>query len=748
MRTLRVTRRARRCSSALTAAAACQGVWKTTAQPSPVRAVHVALLHTGKVLLVAGSGNDRGYFDAGTFKTSIWDPTTETVPGRVDAVGRVLRRARVPARRQAARRRRHDRLPRPGHEQRQRRVAADLRVRPRHQPVHAASRTWRSRAGTRPWSSSATGASSPSAASTRPGLRTNTSQIFNGSTWTRAEVAAERAVVHADVPVAAPARRRPALLLGRQRLRRLGRHARDLEHHDERLDRRCPGSPTATRRDQGDERAAPAGAGPEGDDHGRRATRTTPVDAVASTAIVDLKAASPTYTAGPAARHQEDVRERGDPPRLDGLRDRRHVDDDPQRLQARATARRSSTPRPTTWTKMASPTVPRAYHSSALLLPDGRVATFGGNPEDGFEMRIEIFSPPYLQTGADPADDHHRADRDHLRRDLLARPRPRPRRCAPRCWSGPRRSPTRWTRTSGSSTSRSRRPRTGSRSRSTATATSRRRAGTCSSSSTAAACRQSRSGSTSADGPQSSAPVVAPARRSRRERARAHDLDDRVAGEEQDRDPPEGPDLPEERRPLERRGQVRVPLLGRDVGAARRERDRRERGSAPRASAAARARGAPRPRRARRPTGRRRLPATNSASSVVDRIPNQPGRSGRTRRAARPARPARARRPRWRSPGAPRRRRRRRSGGGQVDPEAQQHADDRDRDRPVHRPLRAPIRCSTSNGRPGRARAHQPAVPVAVGERRPAELLAVRGRLPARRCCSGPARARTASSRR
>ena len=59
-----------------------------------------------------------------------------------------------------------------------------------------------------------------------------------------------------------------------------------------------------------------------------------------------------------------------------------------------------------TWTKAATPTVGRVYHSSALLLPDARVATFGGNPEDGFETRIEIFTPPYLQkTTARPTID-------------------------------------------------------------------------------------------------------------------------------------------------------------------------------------------------------------------------------------------------------------------------------------------------------------------------------------------------------
>ena len=39
-----------------------------------MRAVHAALLHTGKVLLVAGSGNDPDQFAAGSFKTAIYDP--------------------------------------------------------------------------------------------------------------------------------------------------------------------------------------------------------------------------------------------------------------------------------------------------------------------------------------------------------------------------------------------------------------------------------------------------------------------------------------------------------------------------------------------------------------------------------------------------------------------------------------------------------------------------------------------------
>jgi hypothetical protein len=60
---------------------------------------------------------------------------------------------------------------------------------------------------------------------------------------------------------------------------------------------------------------------------------------------------------------------------------------------------------------LASPTVGRDYHSEALLLPDGRIITLGGNSLFGdskdttpglFETRIEIYSPPYLYHGARP----------------------------------------------------------------------------------------------------------------------------------------------------------------------------------------------------------------------------------------------------------------------------------------------------------------------------------------------------------
>jgi hypothetical protein len=65
------------------------------------------------------------------------------------------------------------------------------------------------------------------------------------------------------------------------------------------------------------------------------------------------------------------------------------------------------------WRLLAPASVPRLYHSTALLLADGRVVAAGGNPNGGHsttwlppdpeeEMRLEIFSPPYLFRGPRP----------------------------------------------------------------------------------------------------------------------------------------------------------------------------------------------------------------------------------------------------------------------------------------------------------------------------------------------------------
>ncbi|MER5770226.1 radical copper oxidase GlxA [Streptomyces sp. NPDC001985] len=55
---------------------AANGKWDFLEIPSEYRvnAIHAALLHTGKVLLIAGSGNNQKNFDAKKFETVLWDP--------------------------------------------------------------------------------------------------------------------------------------------------------------------------------------------------------------------------------------------------------------------------------------------------------------------------------------------------------------------------------------------------------------------------------------------------------------------------------------------------------------------------------------------------------------------------------------------------------------------------------------------------------------------------------------------------
>jgi hypothetical protein len=55
------------------------------------------------------------------------------------------------------------------------------------------------------------------------------------------------------------------------------------------------------------------------------------------------------------------------------------------------------------WTTVDADPIGRNYHSAAVLLADGRVAVFGSNPADGsYELRISLYEPPYLFKGTRP----------------------------------------------------------------------------------------------------------------------------------------------------------------------------------------------------------------------------------------------------------------------------------------------------------------------------------------------------------
>lgn len=60
-------------------------------------------------------------------------------------------------------------------------------------------------------------------------------------------------------------------------------------------------------------------------------------------------------------------------------------------------------PQSNSWQSVEADPVGRNYHSTSILLPDGRVAVFGSNPMDNsFEFRISVYSPPYLFQGDRP----------------------------------------------------------------------------------------------------------------------------------------------------------------------------------------------------------------------------------------------------------------------------------------------------------------------------------------------------------
>jgi Kelch motif len=51
-----------------------------------------------------------------------------------------------------------------------------------------------------------------------------------------------------------------------------------------------------------------------------------------------------------------------------------------------------------TWTTVAAQRAPRAYHSTAVLLPDGRVLS-AGHDNGRRSTMAEVYSPPYLFRG-------------------------------------------------------------------------------------------------------------------------------------------------------------------------------------------------------------------------------------------------------------------------------------------------------------------------------------------------------------
>ncbi|MFB7863616.1 galactose oxidase-like domain-containing protein [Streptomyces sp. NPDC056069] len=124
----------------------------------------------------------------------------------------------------------------------------------------------------------------------------------------------------------------------------------------------------------------------------------------ARTAVVDLSKADPSYTEGPSlpqgTRYLSSVLLPDDTVFTTGGSRKYRGSSGSDILRAQF-----YDPAANVFAEAAAPTVGRNYHSEALLLPDGRVATFGSDPLYGdgdntklgtFEQRVEVFTPPYL----------------------------------------------------------------------------------------------------------------------------------------------------------------------------------------------------------------------------------------------------------------------------------------------------------------------------------------------------------------
>ncbi|MER7476973.1 galactose oxidase-like domain-containing protein [Streptomyces sp. NPDC126510] len=61
-----------------TAESCANGKWDVLPTRNPVRSMHSVVLNNGKVLLIAGSGNDESMFEAGTFTSAVYDPQKGT----------------------------------------------------------------------------------------------------------------------------------------------------------------------------------------------------------------------------------------------------------------------------------------------------------------------------------------------------------------------------------------------------------------------------------------------------------------------------------------------------------------------------------------------------------------------------------------------------------------------------------------------------------------------------------------------
>ncbi|GLI03181.1 hypothetical protein Pa4123_84590 [Phytohabitans aurantiacus] len=390
------------------------GQWRVMPYQSSVRAIHAAVLRNGKVLLVAGSGNDPNAFKAGTFKTAVYDPANGSftdVPTPVDlfcaghvalADGKILVMGGTKDY-----------------------AAADGSVGYKgladsylfDPATNKYTRTNDMSAGH--WYPSATVLGNGDVISLgglgADSTGTTVTEYFDASEgrW----LAQNEAVQTWEWWGLYPA----MVLMQDGRLFYTGSHtfgsglpgagARLYDYPNGKWTD-VPGLQNKDYRDQSMSVLLPPAqaqkvftVGGGNGDVGATAGRLTDV--------IDLKAANPRYTAGPLlplgklANGQTQAANTGKMYVSLVLLPDGTVFETGGGLHNRADpVFEASIYNPATnkFAPVAADPVPRTYHSSAFLLPDGRVMAVGDNPGNGsFDTRISIYTPPYLLSGTRPA---------------------------------------------------------------------------------------------------------------------------------------------------------------------------------------------------------------------------------------------------------------------------------------------------------------------------------------------------------
>ena len=387
----------------LLAASACGvGKWTVSSKPSPVRAVHAALLNNGHVLLIQGSGNDANLFAAGTFTTTEWDPVRNTfrsIPTPYDMF--CSGHAALP----------DGSLLVAGGTSAYPQIAANLDYR-------GSKHAYRFDVATHAYVAVPDldeGHWYPTLVNRGDGrviavggldqnsvLQSDT-QTFDPAgnagqgTWTPQQTTASFFPPYPALHLMADGR------FFYSGVSTFGDGSDDAGIWDPAANtfNSVPGLIDRYRRDMGASVMLPPAQSQRVMVMGGGSHPDGTVQATASTAIIDLSSASPTYMDGPPMSETKQYVSAVVLPNRTVLQtggtNESYLDRDRPDFTFRYTAQLFH-PDTNTWEDAAKPTVGRTYHSEALLLPDGRVATFGGNASDvktPFEMRIEMYAPDY-----------------------------------------------------------------------------------------------------------------------------------------------------------------------------------------------------------------------------------------------------------------------------------------------------------------------------------------------------------------